>query len=222
MSTIVDAIAQAIARQEGYLDANGNVLSGNIAYRNNNPGNLRTWGNLPVSSGYAVFPTVDQGWAALYRQVQLNINRGLTLQEFFAGKSGVYGGYAPAKDSNQPYVYAANVAAWTGLPLSTPLNQVATVGWTGGGSGGGSSGSGSSSTIIPPIVTVDTSDNIGDNTGFTTDTGSIIDTSNPFASTIGTVGDMDLATMFSSLSPEAKIALAVLGLGVTAMIIAGR
>ena len=113
--SVVDQIAQSIARQEGYN------VSGSIAQRNNNPGNLRTWGSNPTSGGFVVFSTPEEGWEALRRQVQLNINRGLTLEEFFGGKPGVYGGYAPAADSNQPNVYAANVSAWTGIPTNIPL-----------------------------------------------------------------------------------------------------
>ena len=108
--SLIDVIAESIVRQEGTGCGS-----------RNNPGNLRTWGDLPTSSGFAVFPTCEAGWDALRRQVQRNVDRGLTLEEFFAGKAGVYPGYAPAADSNQPYVYASNVALWTGIPLGVPL-----------------------------------------------------------------------------------------------------
>lgn len=111
--TLIRDIAEAITRQEGTGCGS-----------NNNPGNLRTWGNLPTARGFAVFPTCDDGWAALERQVQRNVDRGLTLEEFFAGKPGVYPGYAPAADFNQPYVYASNVSTWTGIPMGVPLNQL--------------------------------------------------------------------------------------------------
>lgn len=110
----VQDLAAAIARQEG----------ANPAY--NNPGNLRAGpGQVGTSpNGIAIFPDAATGEAALERQVQLNINRGLTLEEFFAGKPGVYAGYAPAADSNQPNVYAAHVSQWTGLPTDVPLNTL--------------------------------------------------------------------------------------------------
>lgn len=117
MPSSVDLIAQAIALMEGFY------IPGSLAQRNNNPGNLRTWGSLPTSGGYAVFPTATAGWDALKRQVQLNINRGLTLEEFFAGKPGVYGGYAPAADKNDPGGYARFVAGKTGIPLGIPISQ---------------------------------------------------------------------------------------------------
>ena len=109
----IDDIAAAIARQEG-----GGCGA------NNNPGNLRSWGSLPTSRGFAVFPTCDAGWQALRQQVQRNVDRGLTLEEFFGGKPGVYPGYAPAADRNQPDIYAANVSTWTGIPLGVPLDEL--------------------------------------------------------------------------------------------------
>lgn len=111
-------MAQAIARKEGFNVPNS------LAQRNNNPGNLRSWGSNPVVGGYAKFPTLDAGWAALRRQIELNIGRGLTLEEFFAGKSGVYPGYAPSADRNDPVLYAQQVSTWTGIPLGIPLNQI--------------------------------------------------------------------------------------------------
>jgi len=123
-NALIDSLALAIARMEGYLDASGAIKSGTIAYRNNNPGNLRSWGSNPVVGGYASFPTASAGWVALKRQIELNIGRGLTLEEFFGGKAGVYDGYAPRADSNDPTRYARNVAQWTGIPLGQPLNQV--------------------------------------------------------------------------------------------------
>jgi hypothetical protein len=111
---IVQDLAAAIGRQENT----------NPAW--NNPGALRSGpGQIGVSStGIAIFPDLATGEAALERQVQLNISRGLTLDEFFAGKPGVYAGYAPAADSNRPYQYAANVASWTGLPENVALNAL--------------------------------------------------------------------------------------------------
>lgn len=136
-SSLVAQIAAAITRQEG----------ANPAY--NNPGNLRAGpGQVGTSpNGLAIFPDMATGEAALENQVQLNINRGLTLEEFFAGKPGVYAGYAPAADSNQPNVYAANVSQWTGIPTDVPLNTL---------SAGGGSASPSDS-LLPDIGSIDLS-----------------------------------------------------------------
>lgn len=114
---LVDSLAQAIQRYEG-----GNPSDLNM--RNNNPGNLRSWGNYPVENGYAVFPDYQAGLDALKAQIKRNIARGLSLDEFFGGKPGVYGGYAPAADSNSPSTYAATVAGWLGISADTPLQTV--------------------------------------------------------------------------------------------------
>lgn len=109
---IISQIANAIDRMEG------------PGAPRNNPGNLRSWGDNPTSGGFAVFPTLEAGRAALERQIELNINRGLTLEEFFGGKPGVYAGYAPGADRNNPMKYAQNVSQWTGIPLGVPIQAV--------------------------------------------------------------------------------------------------
>lgn len=92
-------------------------MPGSVAQRNHNPGNLRAGpGSIGTDSGgYAVFPDDAAGYKALNRQIDLNIGRGLTLNEFFAGKPGVYPGYAPSADSNNPLQYAATVGGWIGV-----------------------------------------------------------------------------------------------------------
>lgn len=116
--SLTESIAQSIATMEGFFSP------GTIAQRQNNPGNLRSWGNYPVVNGYVQFPDADTGWNALYSQVDKNIGRGLTLQEFFAGKPGVYGGYSPSADANNPAGYANFVAGQTGIPETVPLNSL--------------------------------------------------------------------------------------------------
>lgn len=115
----VPSLAQAIAQMEGYN------TPGTLAARNNNPGNLRSGpGQVGTSGGFAVFPDDATGWAALDNQIQVNAGRGLTLNEFFAGKPGVYAGYAPSADSNDPARYAAFVASQTGADPNVPLNSL--------------------------------------------------------------------------------------------------
>jgi hypothetical protein len=117
--SLTDSIAQSIASVES--GGNPNALS----YRNNNPGNLRSWGSNPIVNGYAQFPTLQAGWDALYSQINLNISRGLTLVEFFAGKPGVYAGFAPGgSGGNDPQSYAAFVAGQVGIDPNTPLNAL--------------------------------------------------------------------------------------------------
>lgn len=136
--SLVDDLAGAIGTFEGAFK------TGSLAQRNNNPGNLRSWGNLPTRDGYAVFPTMEAGWTALRRQVELNISRGLNLLEFFGGKPDVYAGYAPAADQNQPVSYALFVGERLGLSVSVPLNQASaetSIEWP-SGSGPGEAGAG--------------------------------------------------------------------------------
>mgnify|MGYP003394444781 FL=1 len=117
--SLTDSISQAIATMEGFFKA------GSVAQRNNNPGNLRSWGNRPTANGYAVFESPDAGWAALNQQVNLNIGRGLSLYDFFAGKPGVYGGYATRLDRlTDPLGCAVFVASRIGLDPSIPLNSI--------------------------------------------------------------------------------------------------
>jgi len=112
---LIDNLAQSIATMEGYFKP------GTIAAKNNNPGNLRSWGSNPTQNGYAIFPTPEAGWTALQRQIEINIGRGLTLNEFFGGKPGVYPGYAPSADSNNPSHYAQFVAGRAGIPADRPI-----------------------------------------------------------------------------------------------------
>ena len=109
-SPLVTAIAAAITRQE------------NTPSSLNNPGAL-----MNVQAGQLQqYATLADGQAALDNQIQLNINRGLTLPEFFAGVPGGYPGYANAASGNNPVTYANNVSAWTGIPQDVPLNQLQT------------------------------------------------------------------------------------------------
>lgn len=110
-NVLVAHIAEAISHVEGF---HRKELT--IARRQNNPGNLRSWGKMPVKNGYACFPSLAAGWAALHAQVRKNLNRRLTLYQFFEGKPGVYAGYAPAADNNKPHRYAELVSKWVDVP----------------------------------------------------------------------------------------------------------
>lgn len=102
----------AIAYFEGYF------TPGTRAHRNNNPGNLRGWSrsNPKDDKGFDIFPTLQAGVDALWRQIWLNIYRDLTVREFFQGKPGVYPGYAPISDNN-PATYASFVSKTAQIPV---------------------------------------------------------------------------------------------------------
>lgn len=132
-SPLVTSMAQAIAQMEGYN------TQGTIAAKNNNPGNLRAGaGQVGTANGFAVFPDPATGWNALYSQIDYNIGLGLNMQQFFAGEPGVYPGYAPSADSNNPTAYANFVATQVGVDPTVPLNQ-AQSGASAGGAWGPSS-----------------------------------------------------------------------------------
>lgn len=89
--------------------------------QNNNPGNLRAGPGATGtdSRGIAIFPDYTTGEAALEHQIGLNIDRGLTLQQFFTGLPGVYAGY----DKTAPN-YTSTVAGWLSIDPNAPLSQV--------------------------------------------------------------------------------------------------
>jgi len=118
LTELVARIAVAISEMEGY------TMAGSRALRQNNPGNLRQWGDTPRVDGYCHFATPADGWAALRRQVAKNIGRGLTLYEFFGGKAKVYPGYAPSADANDPKHYAEFVAKRVGIAADVPLYKL--------------------------------------------------------------------------------------------------
>lgn len=106
---LVTKMSLAIGKFEGFF------LKKSLAKRNHNPGNLRSWGTTPVIGGFAVFPDEESGWKALRMQVMKNVFvRKLTFKEFFAGKPGVYAGYAPDSDGNKSTEYAEYVAEKVG------------------------------------------------------------------------------------------------------------
>lgn len=112
----------------------GYELLNSISRKNNNPGNLRSWGKRPVVKGYAKFDRAEDGWSALYQQIENNVfgkgakdpfrlrSVGLSLREFFSGQRdengnvllGGYPGYSPDSDGNHSEHYARFVAQHIG------------------------------------------------------------------------------------------------------------
>ena len=113
------SLAQAIFRQEGALDANGNWVTSSLGYRLNNPGNLNYAGQpgaTPSGQGNeseAQFDSLADGVAATDAQLALDASRGLTLaQRLDTWATG-----------NQA-AYVANVSGWLGVDPNTPLSQL--------------------------------------------------------------------------------------------------
>lgn len=127
----IAAYAKACGTEEGFFKS-GKVPT--IPQRLNNPLDLRSWKDnkgkpYPVVNGYAKFPDPETGWAAGRSQCRINIvKRQLTFREFFSGKRGVYAGFAPRADRNDPFGYANNVLAFVkrAFPASEEV-QAATI-----------------------------------------------------------------------------------------------
>lgn len=110
-------IAIVIAWFEGYFQP------GSRARRNNNPGNLKGWWSaLPQDSqGFDVFPNAMTGWDALFRQVEKNIDRRLSPEEFIKGRPLVYPGYSRTDQD----AYVDFIVEKTGLLGNVPIiNQI--------------------------------------------------------------------------------------------------
>jgi hypothetical protein len=104
---LIQRICNAIIRQEGE------------PMTAVNPGNLRgaPWLTSPVIvAGFWKPVSRAQGIAGLAHLVALHVAEGNTLTDFIAGHPGVYAGFAPGADKNDPAAYIADVLAWAGIP----------------------------------------------------------------------------------------------------------
>lgn len=120
------ALARAIFRQEGVLDASGNWVTSSLGYRYNNPGNLVYAGQpgahpataydpgMGTNQTYAAFDTLANGVAATERQLALDASRGLTLAQRLATWA-----------TGNKAAYLANVTSWLGVNPDTPLTDLA-------------------------------------------------------------------------------------------------
>lgn len=113
----------AIGREEGVLE------SGTRPSRNNNPGDLEyhDWqipygAKLEAATPYrkarfSVFPSLDQGYAALAHLLQFPLYRGKTVHE-------VLNEFAPPSDGNNTSSYEANVCSWVGCSPDTIVDTL--------------------------------------------------------------------------------------------------
>jgi hypothetical protein len=113
VNDLIQRIVNAVIRQEG--DA-ATAL---------NPGNLRgaPWlANPSIINGFWVPSSRAEGVAGLAHLVALHCAEGNSLTDFIAGHPGIYAGFAPASDHNDPAAYIANVASWANIPdVTIPL-----------------------------------------------------------------------------------------------------
>jgi hypothetical protein len=107
VNDLIQRIVNAIIRQEGQPET---AL---------NPGDLRgaPWLSKPtIENGFWKPTSRAEGIAGLAHLVALHAAEGNTLTDFIAGHPGVYSGFAPGADKNNPAVYIANVKEWAAIP----------------------------------------------------------------------------------------------------------
>lgn len=99
--------------------------------RNNNPGNLK-YANQPGATGadpqgFAVFPSLELGMAALIRQLQKNLGQfgGLTLTQWAAHYLGQPDYLSPkVTKEGDPFAKASTIAQQLGVDANQTLNQI--------------------------------------------------------------------------------------------------
>lgn len=115
--------AQAIFHFEGGQPGNLNV-------RNNNPGNLKFAGQPGATlgdNGFAVFQSMDDGFAALNRQLQKYVSEfpNLTLTQLEAHYLGQSDYLNPrVTDQGNPFTYAGSIASKLGVSPNDTLQSI--------------------------------------------------------------------------------------------------
>lgn len=118
----VRILARAISRMEGADDprsVNQRLIREHGRY---NQGHL-VWANQRNATGvyvgdrtWAAWPSEEEGWQGLMRQIRLDASRGHTLESFVSK-------FAPRFENNTAR-YVANIAAWTGIDPQSQLSAV--------------------------------------------------------------------------------------------------
>ncbi|MGV8865563.1 MAG: hypothetical protein ACOH2S_01480 [Janthinobacterium svalbardensis] len=97
-------------------DASGTRSRAPRGIRNNNPGNLRSWGDMPREDGFARFPTPEAGLAAMIKNLQVQQSKhGLNTI------AGIIGRWAPPNE-NDTAGYVGNISKQTGFGPHQPLD----------------------------------------------------------------------------------------------------
>src|SRR5437868_1292141 len=113
MTSRTRAFSEALGRLEGFFVAPGTPTYPTVPQRLKNPGDLifahqkgATPHAIKGADGrvrvYAEFATIEAGWLACDRQVELYAGRGLTVEQTIRK-------WAPADDGNDPRSYTAAV-----------------------------------------------------------------------------------------------------------------
>ena len=112
-------LAVAIAIAEGTLNPDGTANLGSAGYRSNNPGDI-----LDANGGLVAYATIQDGWNALYAQVNLMLTGksayyrpGMSLIQV----AGVYTG------GDSPQGWAQAVAQRLGVSITTTLDEIGSI-----------------------------------------------------------------------------------------------
>lgn len=123
----VDRLLMAIAEHEGWHPVGSSTSPmGSRAYRNHNPGNLRSSPYQTGTNGkFAVFANDFMGFFALYWDIfqksQGNTHTGLNGQSTIRDLIYVW---APPSDNNDTDAYIRRVETLSGMPASTTLAEL--------------------------------------------------------------------------------------------------
>lgn len=110
MNDLAQRVVNAMIRQEGMPTDHAN------------PMNLRAapWLQNPATfSGFWVPGSRAEGVAGGAHVFALHVAQGNSLTDFIAGHPGVYAGFAPGADGNDPESYIRNVQAWAEIDDAT-------------------------------------------------------------------------------------------------------
>jgi hypothetical protein len=115
-AAVVPVAPAAVAAPAG-VQTSAQTRVGPVGVRNNNPGNLRQWGDTPRDSrGYAVFPTPEAGLAATIKNLQAQQKvHGLNTVQAIISK------WAPATENNTA-AYISDITKRTGFSANQKLN----------------------------------------------------------------------------------------------------
>lgn len=88
-----------------------------LGLRNNNPGNLRSWGNTPTSGGFAQFGDMRDGLSAMAGNLLAYSRQGINTID------GIIKRWAPASDNNNTGAYIAHVSKLMGVKAGDALDM---------------------------------------------------------------------------------------------------
>ncbi|MBQ6109932.1 MAG: hypothetical protein IJL05_00950 [Alphaproteobacteria bacterium] len=117
---------QYTQRETIYISQDGTKIvrsGGSVAWRNNNPGNIRKSdfamanGAIGVTDKWAVFPDERTGLNAVKKLLRSKNYNNLTVS------AAIYR-WAPASDNNNPEQYSKHISNMTGLPSDAVINNL--------------------------------------------------------------------------------------------------